>query len=277
LREHIYKIRNCKKNNNFIYKHFLSSKHSLDYVTCQPLEQIVYEDNATVAQKNRARFTAELNWIKKLQTPYPLGLNDNIYKQGNLSKDPDIDVFSLVHERKRRARSHGKRINGNIKRKRKDNTTIDDLYNILKLSGRHTMLSKLVSLSVPCLKELDTIADNIYIRSNPLYETASLIQSYTSHFLHPHIDKEVNHIRHFMKLRFINKGIDFIDIPSILRNDTVCSLMPKYFDNLELPIISYKYNKPIRNTIFNYNKITSDLNISDPLPNMDNNDCSTMS
>ena len=30
---------------------------------------------------------------------------------------------------------------------------------------------------------------------------------------------------------------------------------------LEPPIICYKYNKPIRNTIFNFNKLVSDLDI----------------
>ena len=31
--------------------------------------------------------------------------------------------------------------------------------------------------------------------------------------------------------------------------------------NSEPPIICYKYNKPIRNTIFNFNKLVSDLDI----------------
>ena len=38
---------------------------------------------------------AELDWIRKLQTPFPLGLNDSIYQSGNISKNPDIDVFSI--------------------------------------------------------------------------------------------------------------------------------------------------------------------------------------
>ena len=39
------------------------------------------------------------------------------------------------------------------------------------------------------------------------------------------------------------------------------SAMPSYFENTESPIICYKYNKPIRNTIFNFNKLVSDLDI----------------
>ena len=37
--------------------------------------------------------------------------------------------------------------------------------------------------------------------------------------------------------------------------------IPAYFQNSEPPIICYKYNKPIRNTVFNFNKLVSDLDI----------------
>ena len=41
--------------------------------------------------------------------------------------------------------------------------------------------------------------------------------------------------------------------------------IPTYFQNSEPPIIGYKYNKPIRkflfNTIFNFNKLVSELDI----------------
>ena len=47
-----------------------------------------------------------------------VGFNDNIYQEGNISKMPDFDVFSLLEIRKRKCRSHGKRQKGNDKRKR---------------------------------------------------------------------------------------------------------------------------------------------------------------
>ena len=84
-----------------------------------------------------------------------------------------------------------------------------------------------------------------------MYDAALLTRCYTQHALRPFIDSESNHIRSFIKIPFINKGIDFIDLPSI----------PTYFQNSEPPIICFKYNKPIRNTIFNFNKLVSDLDI----------------
>ena len=71
----------------------------------------------------------------------------------------------------------------------------------------------------------------------------------------------VFHKRHFIKIPFINKGIEFIDLPSIFKDRSVTSSIPAYFQNSEPPIICYKYNKPIRNTVFNFNKLVSDLDI----------------
>ena len=70
-----------------------------------------------------------------------------------------------------------------------------------------------------------------------------------------------NHKRHFIKIPFINKGIEFIDLPSICKDRSVTSSIPAYFQNSEPPIICYKYNKPTRNTVFNFNKLVSDLDI----------------
>ena len=42
--------------------------------------------------------------------------------------------------------------------------------------------------------------------------------------------------------------------------------LPSYFENTESPIICYKYNKHIRNTILNFNKLVSDLDIETSSP-----------
>ena len=99
-----------------------------------------------------------------------------------------------------------------------------------------------------------------------LYKAALLTRCYVQHFLSPYIDSEVNHKRHFIKIPFINKGIEFIDLHSIFKDNSVISSIPNYFNNSETPIICYKYNKPIRSTIFNFNKIVNDLDIDSNTP-----------
>ena len=91
-------------------------------------------------------------------------------------------------------------------------------------------------------------------------------QCYTQHALRPYIDSEINHIRHFIKIQFVNKGIKFINLPSIFKDKSVISSIPTYFENKESPIISYKYNKPIPSTVFNYNKLVTELDIENSIP-----------
>ena len=203
-----------------------------------------------------------LNFYKPL---FPLGFNDNIYHEGNISKMPDFDVFSLLDIKKSNKRSHGKRKNGNFKRKHKTVLSLFDL-NILLKSGRHQMLSELASLSISSLRKLDDKANKFYDRKYDLYEAALLTRCYTQHARCPYIDSEINHIRHFIKIPFINKGIEFIDLPSIFRDNNVISAISLYFGNTESPIICYKNNKPIRNTILNFNKLVSDLDIETSSP-----------
>ena len=231
----------------------------------QPDEKITHKSNSTERFKNILRHELELKWIKHLQTPFPLGFNDNIYNEEHISKMPDFGAFSLLDIKKRNKRSHGKHKNGNFKRKHKTVLSLFDL-NILLNSGRHQMLSKLVSLSISSLRKLDDEANKFYDRKHDLYEAALLTRCYTQHALRPYIDSEINHIRHFTKIPFINKGIEFIDLPSIFRDNNVISAIPSYFENTESPITCYKYNKPIRNTILNFNKLVSDLDIETSSP-----------
>ena len=263
--EHYRRIRKPKNNDTFLYQHFKRTGLSPNDVKVQPVEKISYDENSSVRFKNIKRFETELKWIKLLQTPFPLGFNDNIYHEGNISKMPDFDVLTLSESRKRKSRSHGIRKRGNDKRKRcaalKLNISLNDLAVKLRIHGRHPMLSYLSSLPIAALRSLDTEANRFYDRNHQMYDAALLTRCYTQHALRPFIDSEYNHIRSFIKIPFINKGIDFIDLPSIFQDKSVIQSIPTYFQNSEPPIICYKYNKPIRNTIFNFNKLVSDLDI----------------
>ena len=65
--------------------------------------------------------------------------------------------------------------------------------------------------------------------------------------------------------------MEFIDLHSIFNDNLVISSILNYFNNSETPIICYKYNKPIRSTIFNFNKIVTDIDIDSNTP--DSRDC----
>ena len=114
---------------------------------------------------------------------------------------------------------------------KRTNTSLKDLLQQLKGNGRHSMLSFLSSQPILVLRNLETEANKFYERNHPLYGAALLTTSYTQHALRPFIDTETNHKRHFIKVSFINKGIEFIDLHSIFQDRSVTSAIPSYFKN----------------------------------------------
>ena len=94
--EHYHKIKKPKKIDTFLYQHFKRIGHSPDKVLMQPVEKLFYDENSSVRFNTIKRLEIELEWIKLLQSAFPLGYNDNIYQEGNISKMPDFDVFSLL-------------------------------------------------------------------------------------------------------------------------------------------------------------------------------------
>ena len=94
------------------------------------------------------------------------------------------------------------------------------------------MLSFLSSLPISVLCILDTEANKFYDRNHQLYDAALLTRCYTQHALRPFIDSETNHKWHFIKIPFINKEIEFIDLPSIFKDRSVTSSIPAYFHKI---------------------------------------------
>ena len=60
--------------------------------------------------------------------------------------------------------------------------------------------------------------------------------------------------------------MEFIDLHSIFKDSLVISSILNYFNNSETHIICYKYNKPIRSTIFNFNEIVTEIDIKSNTP-----------
>ena len=110
--EHYRRMKTPKPIDSFLYQHFKLIGHSPNDVLVQPVEKLTYDKNSSLRFKIIKRHETELKWTKLVQTSFPLGLNDNIYHEGNISKMPDFDVFSVLEIRKRKSRSHGIRKKG---------------------------------------------------------------------------------------------------------------------------------------------------------------------
>ena len=79
--------------------------------------------------------------------------------------------------------------------------------------------------------------------------------------------------RKFLKLNFVNKGIEYLNISNILRNKKVLRQIPPYFKDHEPPTISYKYPKSIATKILNFNQVAKNFDSSSFNANVPNCDC----
>ena len=84
FREHFRKMKKPKKIDTFLYRHFKNNGHPPSKIVIQPVEKNIYDPNSSTRLKNIKRHETELKWIKFLQSPFPLGFNDNIYHEGNI-------------------------------------------------------------------------------------------------------------------------------------------------------------------------------------------------
>ena len=103
------------KSNQLIHHHFHRGNHGLSNCEIIPIEKIENEDlshrGLNQEQLKRAltkyRLDREKEWISKLQTAYPLGLNVRIKGIGDFT--PSQANYHHFGGRRRRKRSHGHR------------------------------------------------------------------------------------------------------------------------------------------------------------------------
>ena len=190
--EHLYRFRKHKKFRTLLYQHLVKHKHDIKYITFQPLEIVIKQPGQSHKQLEKSRKIRELEWITKLQTAYPLGLNDNIMGKGNISQTSTIDIMDIVDKRQRNHRSHGKRTNRNKRAQHRNNCTLNDLLKIFKYNGRHQLLCKLGVLPITKLHNIFKESENISFFS-PLFEGARIISAFCYHKLFPRIDKPEDH------------------------------------------------------------------------------------
>ena len=78
-----------------------------------------------------------------------------------------------------------------------------------------------------------------------------------------------------MKIKFLHEGIDAINLPQLLRSQSVMDKIPAYFKDKEPPIISYQYTNTVANKLFNFSSALSNLDITKYLSNPQHCQCNT--
>ena len=78
-----------------------------------------------------------------------------------------------------------------------------------------------------------------------------------------------------MKINFLHKGMDAINLTQLLRSQSVMDKIPAYFKDKEPPIISYQYTNTVANKLFNFSSTLSSLDITNYLSNPQHCQCNT--
>ena len=140
-------------------------------------------------------------------------------------------------------------------------SSIDTFINLIdsidQPQGVHKIKTTLFSISLPKLRELQSLALE---STNYDYESAekkviAIILDTAQYRLFRTVRSDLLSAEaktHFINLDFINKGIDAVNLPSILRSKSVTETVPTYFKEKEPPIISYTYAKTIDSKTFNF-------------------------
>ena len=130
-------------------------------------------------------------------------------------------------------------------------SSIDTFINLIdsidQPQGVHKIKTTLFSILLPKLHELQSLAveSTNYDYESAEYRVTAIILDTAQYRLFRPVcsDLSTDAKTHFVKLDFINKSIDAVNLPSILRSKSVTGTVPTYFKEKEPPIISYTCTK----------------------------------
>ena len=142
----------------------------------------------------------------------------------------------------------------------------------------HKIKTHLFSISLPQLSSLQEIAleSTNTDFSSVEYRVTSIILDISHYRLFKPAKSDVpaENPKHFMKIKFLHKGIDAINLPQLLRSQSVMDKIPAYFKDKEPPI-SYQYTDTVANKLFNFSSTLSDLDITNYLSKPQHFQCNT--
>ena len=246
-----------KGGQSFLHRHFHQPDHCVDDMRAQILEKIYhsYENPTLLTSILRTR---ELFWIKELGTAKPYGFNDQIKGVGTLSSISckKTNIYSLFHKQPRRKKDNMEK--GTTRAPQPDVTmsALVDLVDMTeKPEGVHKINTKLFSVSFPqlhCLQKLALESTNFDYSSAEYRVTAIILDIARYRLLPVRSDVPAEKPKHFMKIKFLNKAVDAINLPALLRSTSVTDKIPVYFKDKKAPTVSYEYTSTVASKLFNF-------------------------
>ena len=204
----------------------------------------------------------EAEWMLKLRTVYPYGLNHDFGR--NLCQGDVVigKFFPKVSNKVARTPGHSRTNPGNVAFSLDNylqyivDTLHNDLHNVPNIFR--------VSISSLKKSKLKSIAIKLHeLAKNNMYQQwyRIIIDLIETKLYKPLPSKPTRKAKFRLEIPFSSKAFDFINLPSILRSNSCLNLIPNGMTNEDIPMVVYSLNKPIRSDIFNYTDFVSSLNL----------------
>ena len=210
----------------------------------------------------------ETEWMLKLRTVFPYGLNDRVGDEYMTEKDSSLiaskfPTLKRIHNRHRvRTKIHTSSdfitnnflyiINESFRRNLKNTMNlIRVLLTSLKKSNCKTLFGKITDYLA---EKHDSFLYVQYFQAALDILSSKLGKPPTQHITEKKIPSNRCHIV------FDNKAIDFINVQKILRDKEVVKSLPSYLRN-DSPVVVYELTDSIHSKLFNYKKFVQSLDV----------------
>ena len=145
--------------------------------------------------------------------------------------------------------------------------------------GVHKIKTHLFLISLPQLSSLQEIAleSTNTDFSSAEYRVTSIILDIPHYRLFKPVKSDVpeEKSKHFMKIKFLHKEIDAINLPQLLRSQSVMDKIPAYFKDKVPQILSNQYTNTVASKLFSFSSTLSNLDITNYLSNPQHCQCNT--
>ena len=227
-------------------------------------------DGSMDPEMTKIRRAKEDEWMKKIRTIYPYGLNEKASEKVTDSNtvEPAIGKLfpPLPREGVRGTRSRDNR-NSKISAystedffEKLDNLLTTDLVNSFNEIRKILNNTKKKVLKEIAFYILERTRFTFHEKRFQWYHF--ILDIIDTKFLKPTIEKKRKIPKNVFTIHFVNKGLDDIHISRILRSAEVISLLPDPLKSIdEIPTCTFKLDPPIRSKIFNYRETVSSLSV----------------
>ena len=226
------------------------------------------EEEAVDPKVTSSRRKREDFWMRTLRTVHPYGLNDRV--GDDFMRDQASDRIGKKFFPLKRSFDRGTR---RSKRTGNNKFTLDGFFRDLEERLIHDIKSAMnyIRTSLSCLKksELKRLGDKVtdILSSKPLDFPYSqwysvILDIVDCRLYKPQPTKKKRLTKsNFIRVHFCNKGVEAVNLSSILHQSEVLEAVPSIAKSFKIPTVVYTLDPPTGSKIFNFNKFVSSLDV----------------